>query len=82
MITELTFYTTGGCHLCEDAMLLLQQLLAEYPRQYQIEIIDISQSDELIEKYGIQIPVLLRSDLAKDLGWPFDYQMLRDYVVS
>jgi len=80
MITELTFYTTDGCHLCEDAILLLQRLLAEYSEQYQIELIDIAQSDELIEEYGIRIPVLQKTSLKKDLGWPFDYQGLLDYV--
>ena len=80
MITELTFYTTDGCHLCEDAILLLQRLLAEYSEQYQIELIDIAQSDELIEEYGIRIPVLQKTSLEKDLGWPFDYQGVLDYV--
>jgi len=80
MTVNLSFYTTDGCHLCEDAMLLLQQLLAEYPEQYQVEIIDIVQSDDLIEEYGIRIPVLLKTSLKEDLGWPFDYQSVLDYI--
>lgn len=80
MTIELTFYSTDGCHLCEEAEQLLQQLLAEQPGQYQIELIDIAGSDQLIEQYGVRIPVLLKNGLEKDLGWPFDYQGLLDYV--
>jgi|TARA_R110002094_G_scaffold19378_1_gene30946 glutaredoxin len=79
-ITELTFYTTDGCHLCEQAKSLLQQLLAQYSECYQIEIVDIVESESLIEKYGTRIPVLADPNGKNDLGWPFDYPALLNYL--
>jgi glutaredoxin len=80
MITELTFYTTDGCHLCEEAKQLLQQLLSDYPEQYQIEIIDIVEAESLIQQYGTRIPVVKRNSSVSDLGWPFDYEGLLEFV--
>ncbi|HIF18538.1 MAG TPA: glutaredoxin family protein [Cycloclasticus sp.] len=82
MTIELTFYTTDGCHLCEEAKSLLQQLLAKHPECYQIEVIDIADSDGLIEQYGTRIPVVKTSAGNDDLGWPFDYASLLAYVES
>ncbi|AGS38888.1 MAG: thiol-disulfide isomerase/thioredoxin [Cycloclasticus pugetii] len=80
MIAELTFYTTEGCHLCEDAKTLLQQLLSDYPDQYQVEIVDIVCVDSLIEQYGTRIPVIKQNGLTADLGWPFDYKGLLRFL--
>ena len=79
-ITELAFYTTESCHLCEQAKTLLQQLLAQYPECCQIEMIDIVESESLIEKYGTRIPVLADSSGKNDLGWPFDYPKLISFI--
>ncbi len=49
-------YSRPGCHLCELAMnslILLQKELA-----FQIEEIDITADQELLRKYGEQIPVI------------------------
>lgn len=62
-------YGTSACHLCELAEALLHQaqgagLLADFIK------VDISDSDELMSRYGVRIPVLKRRDGA-ELGWPF-----------
>lgn len=80
MTTDLVFYTTEGCHLCEQAQALLQNLLLQYPTGFQIEIIDIVDSEVLIEQYGTRIPVLLNLGTKEDLGWPFDYQSLLQFA--
>jgi hypothetical protein len=36
------------------------------------DYVDITGDDELLEKYGIRIPVLKRVDTGAELGWPFD----------
>jgi len=79
-LIELTFYTTDGCHLCEEAKLLLQRFLSDQPERYQVEIVDIIQSDELVEKYGVKIPVVKIVTCVESLGWPFDYVALLEYV--
>jgi len=82
MTTELIFYTTDGCHLCEEATVLLKQLLAKYPEQYQIELVDIVESDRLVELYGVRIPVIAKQGDIEGLGWPFDGAQLLTYVSS
>jgi len=79
-LIELTFYTTDGCHLCEEAKLLLQRLLSDQPECYQVEIIDIIQSDDLVERYGVKIPVVKKGVNPEGLDWPFDYGALLEYV--
>ena len=53
----LTLYTRQQCHLCEQAMEAILSFTNEY--SFTIEEIDIDQHDELTEKYGLMIPVLL-----------------------
>jgi glutaredoxin len=53
----LTLYTRQQCHLCEQAKEAIMELKDEY--SFTIEEFDIDQSDELTEKYGLMIPVLL-----------------------
>ncbi|OUR84355.1 hypothetical protein A9Q82_00110 [Cycloclasticus sp. 46_120_T64] len=79
---ELSFYTTEGCHLCDDAKALLQQLLAQQPEQFQVEVIDIVESDVLVERYGTRIPVVIREGVQQDLAWPFDYLELQHFAVG
>jgi len=68
---QVILYTTAGCHLCN----LAEAILLALPAHYQLEIssIEIGDSDELVERYGIRIPVLEFSD-GSELGWPFAQQ--------
>jgi len=63
-------YSTPGCHLCEIASEIVSPLLSHY--SLHLEEIDIVESDELIERYGVRIPVLKSPLHIEDLGWPFD----------
>lgn len=71
MIT-LIFYTTVGCHLCEHAAVLLEEF-AEQPDfpQFDLEEVDISTEEHLVELYGTRIPVVKNSANEKQVGWPF-----------
>jgi hypothetical protein len=68
-------YATDGCHLCEDAMELLEAL--SLPVQY----IDIADDDELSARYGLRIPVLRRDDGA-ELDWPFAEAEIRRFIAA
>jgi glutaredoxin len=57
METIITLYTRKHCHLCEQAKEAISELKKDYP--FILEEIDIDQSDELTERYGLMIPVLL-----------------------
>ncbi len=49
------FYTRPGCHLCEEALQVLEVIRSEF--DFEIQVVDISESPELDELYGTQIPV-------------------------
>lgn len=73
-MTKLIFYTTSGCHLCEHAAALLEQLTQL--KQFDVEEVDISTDEKLVELYGIRIPVVKNAATEKELGWPFDLEGL------
>jgi glutaredoxin len=52
----ITFYTRKRCPLCEKAKELILELKEEW--NFSFEEIDIDESDELTEQYGIMIPVV------------------------
>lgn len=51
----LTFYTRPGCHLCEKA----KEDLLEIQKLWDFKFVEvnINESDELTEKFGLMIPV-------------------------
>lgn len=69
----LTLYSTSACHLCELAEALLREQGADFAA------VDISDSDELFERYGVSIPVLRRED-GRELNWPFDRAGLETFL--
>jgi glutaredoxin len=56
-MTALTIYSRPGCHLCDEMKDVVQRVAQSIPLQ--LEEVDISQSRDLEEKYGLEIPVLL-----------------------
>jgi glutaredoxin len=50
-----TVYSRHGCHLCEDAVNILERLQEEL--NFEIEIIYIDGNPELEKLYGEQVPV-------------------------
>lgn len=78
-------YGTLGCHLCELAETQLAAALARLHDPIEIECIDIADgddSDELIERYGVRIPVLRRERDQSELGWPFADAELLEFLQS
>lgn len=71
--TELELYGTAGCHLCEEARALLNALAIDARH------IDIAGDDQLVERYGVRIPVLRRVDGA-ELGWPFAREDIARFI--
>lgn len=63
----LVFLTTSGCHLCEDAKVMLAALQRE--TGLGVTEVDIASDDVLVERYGLRIPVLRAGD--RELDWPF-----------
>lgn len=71
-------YTTAGCHLCEQALALL---LANNP-PLEICEVEISESESLMQTYGVRIPVIRVDGKDAELGWPFDSASLAQFIHS
>lgn len=89
MIHIINLYTTQGCHLCENAAVLLdqqsgfiQELLRDKTESLRVQQIEISESDDLLEAYGVRIPVLRFEGSDSELGWPFSADELRHFLIE
>lgn len=76
----LLLYTTLGCHLCEEAKALITPLLQ--PFDLCLQEVDIADSDVLLQRYGVRIPVAVIAANRAELGWPFDTEQLRAFLTS
>jgi hypothetical protein len=81
--------------LCEQALGLLQSLQQTHQSTHspvttgqqvtasmEIEEVEISDSDELMDKYGIRIPVVVVSGREAELGWPFSLPELSRFLFA
>ncbi|MBT2294412.1 MULTISPECIES: glutaredoxin family protein [Pseudomonas] len=69
MSPECQLFGTVGCHLCEVAESVLMSFVEH---GLLVELVDIAESEDLSERYGLRIPVLRRVDNGAELDWPFD----------
>ena len=76
---NITLFTTLECHLCDEALHMLQAIQT---KGFEINIIEveIADSETLREKYGVRIPVV--SVAEDEIGWPFANNELRDFLSS
>jgi hypothetical protein len=77
---KITLFTTLGCHLCEDALAMLRYYQEEIANVFEIEQVEIIDSERLIEAYGTRIPVLLHSETQQEIGWPFNMEQLAIFL--
>lgn len=75
---QITIYTTLGCHLCEQAIAMLQPL--QMKGIIALTEVDIADYEELLETYGVRIPVLRRQDNDAELGWPFGLEEVESFL--
>ncbi len=74
----LELMTTSGCHLCDEAIQLIVQVIDA--DNFTVDLVDIAFDDVLMENYATKIPVLVCPEQKKELGWPFDLSQLSDYA--
>ena len=87
MKKTIRLYTTAGCHLCEQAEAMVTYLLdneSSLKSLLQLELVEIANSEALMERYGVRIPVLMLESQAgpTELGWPFELSELNDWLAS
>jgi len=77
-------FSSVGCHLCEQAYAIcLEQIPTDSLRVVDIlddDDKDPEESGSLYSKYGLAIPVLMRSDNKTELYWPFDGLSLQEFL--
>ncbi len=56
---HVTFYTKPGCHLCDEAELMMKLAQEDFPLTW--TKVDIETDDESHEKYMLMIPVIERN---------------------
>jgi len=56
-LPRVTFYTKAGCHLCDEAREMLDEIAAH--KEYELTEIDIRSNPDTFETYRYRIPVIL-----------------------
>jgi hypothetical protein len=44
------------------------------------QVVEIAESDALLELYGVRIPVIKRLDTQAEIGWPFTAEDLAQFL--
>ena len=73
MLPECQLFGTLGCHLCEIAEAEIMPLVEH---GLLVELVDITDPEDLTDVYGLRIPVLRRTDTGAELDWPFDTEQV------
>lgn len=72
-MNKLILLSTSACHLCEQAEGLLIAATIDFQK------IDIAEQEQWQEDYAIKIPVLLNTQVQKELCWPFTAEDIQDF---
>ena len=73
---SLTLYQRDNCHLCDLALEILAA--AQIP---DFESVFIDDDAVLEARYGLRVPVLRNEASGAELGWPFDIERLRTFLL-
>jgi hypothetical protein len=74
MTARVTLYSKPGCHLCDDARVVIERVCADLGESYdEITILD---DPALMERYGEEIPVTLVDGKQHDF-WRVSEERLR-----
>jgi len=76
----LVLYSTEACHLCDEAVKILVE--AHQTLTFEVYVEDIAESEELVERYGLKIPVLFDEQTGKELNWPFTFSEVQEFISS
>ncbi|WP_230390505.1 glutaredoxin family protein [Reinekea sp. G2M2-21] len=79
-VLDYILYHTLGCHLCE----LAEEVISDFNRTADDRVVyvktDIASDDDLVQRFGIRIPVLYRINDQRCLDWPFNTVSLQSFV--
>ena len=72
--SRITLYTRPGCHLCDDARVVVERVCADLGESF--EEVDITTDDDLADRFGEDIPVTFVDGRQHDF-WRVDENRLR-----
>ena len=75
-MTELTLIGKPGCHLCDDARAVVDEVLADFGESVSLTELSILDDEALLEQYVEEIPVLLIDGRVHNI-WRVDPARLR-----
>ncbi|MCA6059642.1 glutaredoxin family protein [Thalassolituus sp. ST750PaO-4] len=76
----LVLFGTEACHLCDLAQAVIVNVAGQISLDVYVE--DIAETEALVERYGLRIPVLLNEQNGAELDWPFDETQLLNWLQS
>jgi glutaredoxin len=74
MAGRVLLYAKPGCHLCDDARTVIEQVCVEIGTTY--DEVDITADPDLLRRFGEQIPVTFVDGVQHDF-WRVDAARLR-----
>lgn len=77
---KLLLLGTAGCHLCEEAKVIIEAYSVQDTDQLAIEAVDIAEQTQWQANYAERIPVLYHPVTQQDLGWPFDRNDVNEFI--
>lgn len=74
-------YSSEGCHLCEQALALISNVIPDHQMKV-VDIIDnqLEGEQNLVQLYGVHIPVLERLSDSTKLFWPFEQSQVVELI--
>jgi len=79
MTARVTLYSKPGCHLCDDARVVVERVCADLGESF--EEVDITTDDDLADRFGEDIPVTFVDGKQHDF-WRVDPARLRKALMS
>ncbi len=77
-------YSRSYCHLCEDMLLALNKLRAEF--EFAVDVIDVDEHSDLVELYDELVPVLISARQGMEpielCHYFFDEQAVRSFLID
>lgn len=73
---KLTLIGKPGCHLCDDAGVVIEKVLDEFDGTVSLETLNILEDEALFARYSEEIPVLLINGKVHNY-WRIDPERLR-----
>ena len=79
MAARVTLYTRAGCHLCEEARVVIEQVCADLGEEY--AEVDIDTDPDLVARFTDEVPVTFVDGRQHDF-WRVDPARLRAALIT